>query len=242
MPTRSAPGDARLVADHRRHRPGQRGRQVRIVVGHRVDDEPVDGRAGDPEHVLGVRPGRHQQQADPGLVALQGQALEEGDRARVAEGVGHLLGQQQPDGTGLAGAQRAGHRVRARDSPSAGRPPSPWTAAAGTAGRAGCRRWRRWSGRCPARRPATPGSPAACVRGVDPPLTRYRFRSGRGHRAGCGRDHGGTDRPPRPHRRESLGKRFPETLPVRGGPRIVSGDSHTDPGLRQRLGQTPERT
>ena len=98
-------GDARLVTDHRRHRPGQCGRQVRIVVGHRIDDETVDGRAGHPEHVLGVRPGRHQQQAHPGLVALQRQTLQEGDRARVAEGVRHLLGEQQPHRAGLAGAQ-----------------------------------------------------------------------------------------------------------------------------------------
>ena len=103
-----------LIADHRRNRPGQRGREMRVVVGHRVDDEPVDRGAGHRQHVLGVRSRRHQQQPDPGLVALQGQPLQERDGARVPERVGHLLGEQQPDRAGLAGAQRAGHRVRAR--------------------------------------------------------------------------------------------------------------------------------
>ena len=215
IPTRSAPGNARLVTDHRRHRPGQCGRQMRVVVRHRIDDETVDGGAGHPEHVLGIRPGRHQQQADPRLVALQGQTLEEGDRARVAERVRHLLGEQQPDRTRLPGAQRSGHRVGARDSPSAGRPPSPGTAAAGTADPAGCRRWRRWSGRCPAQRRAMPALPAAASEGVDPPLTRYRFSTGVVI-SGCGRH-----RPPRfssaaavTSEDPGFGKTFSRTLPI----------------------------
>ena len=115
--------NAGLVADHRRHRTGQRRRQVRIVVRHRVDDEPVDRRAGDAHHILGVRPGRHQQQPNPGLVALQGQPFEERDGSRVTEGIRDLFGQQQSDGAGLAGTQRTRDRDPGPGSPSGGPPP-----------------------------------------------------------------------------------------------------------------------
>ena len=107
-------GDAGLIADHRRNRPGQRGREMRVVVGHRVHDEPVDRGAGHRQHILGVRSRGHQQQPDPGLVALQGEPLQERDGPRVPERVRHLLGEQQPDRAGLARPQRAGHRVGAR--------------------------------------------------------------------------------------------------------------------------------
>ena len=90
IPTESVP----LIADHRRHRAGQRGGQVGVVVGHRIDHEPVDRGPGDPGDVLRSGAAGHQQQADLGLVALQGQALQKGDRPRVPDRVGGLFGQQ----------------------------------------------------------------------------------------------------------------------------------------------------
>ena len=110
MPTRSVAG-GRLVAAHR-YRARQGGVQVGVVVGHRIDHEAVHRGAGHRPHVGRVGARRHQQQPDLGRVALHGQALQERHRGGIAKRVRQLLGEQQADGSGLAGAQRPRHRVR----------------------------------------------------------------------------------------------------------------------------------
>ncbi len=111
MPTRSTLARLRLVGDHRGHRSLQHGREVRIVVGHRVDDEAVDAGTVYRGDVLAFGVGRDQVQALSGVLAGQGEALKETDGSGVAEGVGEVLGEQQAHRPGLTGPQRTGDRV-----------------------------------------------------------------------------------------------------------------------------------
>ena len=106
---------AGLVDHHHRQVPLQDRRQVGVVIGGRVDDETVDtggqhrGRAvGD----TAVGPDRHQQQSLAHRFARLGQPGDEVERGRIPERVVQRLGDDQPHRAGLAGTQRARHRVR----------------------------------------------------------------------------------------------------------------------------------
>ena len=106
-----------LVADHGGDGPGQHRVEVRVVGGHGVDDEPVHPGAEHHPGGLGGVPagvGGHEQQTLAGRLAGLGEPGQETDRARIAEGVRQRLGEQQPDRAGLAGPQRAGHRIGPR--------------------------------------------------------------------------------------------------------------------------------
>ncbi len=104
----------RLVADDGGHRSLEDGEEVRVVLPHRVDDEPVDPGLVHGGDVDVVGADRDEQQALPCLLAGQGEAFEEAGGRRVAEGVGQGLGEQEPDRAGLAGAQRTGDGIGAR--------------------------------------------------------------------------------------------------------------------------------
>ena len=104
----------RLIAHNDRHRALQHGDEVRVVLAHRVDDEPVHARLVHRRDVGVLRAHRDQQQTLPRLLAGQREPFEEAGRGRVAEGVRQRLGEQQPDRACPTRAQRSGDRVRAR--------------------------------------------------------------------------------------------------------------------------------
>ncbi len=106
-----------LVDHHDRQVSLQHRRQIGVVVGGRVHDEPVDPggqHRGRPVGDAAVRTDRDQQQALADLLTRFGKPCNEIERRRIAEGVVQRLGDDQTHRAGLAGAQRPGHRIRAR--------------------------------------------------------------------------------------------------------------------------------
>ena len=101
----------RLVADHRRHGPLQHGEEVRVVLADGVDDEAVDARTVHRGDVACSGLTGTSSSPWPAVLARQREPLEEAGGHGVAEGVRQRLGEQQPDGPGPAGAQRARHGV-----------------------------------------------------------------------------------------------------------------------------------
>lgn len=98
----------RLVDHHHRQLTLLQHRQIRIVVGRRVDHEPVDTRR---EHGIGplfegaVGPDGDQQQALPGFLTRFGKTGNEIECGGIAERIVERFGDHETDRTGLAGAQ-----------------------------------------------------------------------------------------------------------------------------------------
>ena len=160
---------ARLVDDHERQAPLDRGREVRVVHGQRVGAEAAHDGLADGRLALAAVVRRAGRPAKPGRISIaspassvaRGEALQEQHGAGVAEGVGERLGEQQADRLAPAGAQAPGGGVRARCSRARPPWPGPARAARARAGPAGCRRWRPWCARRRGARRSSGGSPCA---------------------------------------------------------------------------------
>ncbi len=125
VPRRQVGAAAIVDQDRARPRAGlevdARERQVALagqrdqVLAHlqAVDDEPVHHRGLEPPGGV-LLPGRHQRQPGPAAIALLGDAGHHEAHERVLEGVGHLVGDDEPDGVHLPGAQHAPLGIGAR--------------------------------------------------------------------------------------------------------------------------------
>ena len=104
------PLEARAALHDHRQPPSQHGLDERVAVGHRVQDERVDGRVQHERGVALLARRRYELQCDP----RRGQAAEELDRRRVLEGVHQRLAQHHAEHARPAAPERARQRVRPR--------------------------------------------------------------------------------------------------------------------------------
>ena len=113
LPIASQVGDGGRVDDHGRQPALARGLEQRIVGGHRVHDQAIDGGVAHcrSDRRMHLRQAGHQHQRELARVGDVGQAAEQLHGGRLVEGVGQAAAEDDADRAGAAAAQAAGDGV-----------------------------------------------------------------------------------------------------------------------------------
>ena len=101
--------DGGRVDDHGGQPPPLSRVEERIVGGHRVHDQAVDGGVADrrPDRRMHLRQAGHQHQRQPARVGDVGHAAQELHGGRLVEGVGQAAAEDDADRAGATAAQAA---------------------------------------------------------------------------------------------------------------------------------------